>query len=322
MLTVSGRWSGAGFVASCRGAVQTCLSALVLTSLAVGASADVTTFQIELAATPTRTVDVQVSYPSETCAPCQLVVFSHGAFSAPERYERLLRSWGAGGYVIAAPLHVDSELNPSRDQYDGNATMLARLEDYALLTDSEELRSALAERGVALHAGVIAAGHSYGALIAQAAAGARLQRLDPPPAQLLAARARIVGVVALSPPGTMDGYVEAQDYALVEKPMLVVTGTTDILPGFVDDWRGHLASYEAASVAPAYALIFTEQDHYFNGAFGRPKDDLAPSTVEALASLNTLTLRFMRALTELELPASDAWMSLSGPGVEARAAVQ
>lgn len=316
---LAGRRSDARTIANCRRSIRRWVTSLVLAGFTVAASADVTTFHIELPATSARTVNVQVSYPNDNCSPCQLVVFSHGAFSAPERYARLLNSWAAGGYVIAAPLHVDSELNPSRDQYDGSATMLARLEDYALLTDSLALRSALAERGVALREGVIAAGHSYGGLIAQAAAGARLQQLDPPPTQLLAARDRIVGVVALSPPGTMAGYVEAQDYSLIEKPMLVVTGTTDILPGFVDDWRGHLASYEAAGAEPAYALIFTQQDHYFNGAFGRPQDDLDPATVGALASLNTLTLQFMRALTDSDLPDTDAWISLSGPGVEARA---
>lgn len=298
--------------------VGTLLCAWALAS-AVGAAP--ASFDLRLQATPTRAVDVQVVFPEGGCAACPLVVFSHGAYAAPERYARLLRGWAEAGYVVAAPLHLDSELHPEHERYppNGAPAVVARLEDFVSLTESERLRKELAERCVIVRDGVIAAGHSFGALIAQAAGGARLQQVDPAPAAFLAVRERVLGVVALSPPGSAPGYFEKADWALVERPMLVVTGTTDIIPGFFDDWRVHLDSFEAAQKAPAYALVFAGQDHYFNGAYGRPKEVLSPDTTAALVQLTASTVTFMEHLGAGKLPAAKEWVARSGPGVEARA---
>jgi dienelactone hydrolase len=274
--------------------------------------------QLALPASGGRVVPVQLSYPADGCDACRLVVFSHGAYAAPERYRRLTDAWAGAGYVVAAPMHVDSELNPTRDQYDPAATMLARLEDFALLTDSEAIRTALRDEGVVLAEGVIAAGHSYGAWIAQLAGGATLFNMDPLPDNFRAAQAAIIGVVALSPPGPVEDRILVEDWANVDQPMLVVTGTTDILPGFIDDWRLHLASFEVAQLAPAYALVFEGQDHYFNGAFGRPRDNIDAAAVAALATLNNCVADFMALVGTGRLPDADAWQSRATPTVDAR----
>ena len=280
-------------------------------------AAEVESQSITLTASGERPVQVTLTYPQGGCADCTLIAFSHGAYAAPSRYERLLRLWGEAGFVVAAPLHVDSELNPTRDQYDPDATMLARLEDFAMIS-GPPLRAALAGTAITLKDDIIAAGHSYGALIAQAAAGAGLQTVEVMPADFLAIGDSILGVVAISPPGPMEDYVEAEDWARVTLPMLVVTGTTDVLPGFMDDWRLHLASFEAARLAPAFALVYAGQDHNFNGAYCRPTPTLSPQDTAALQSLGALSVGFMHDLVDGQLPDRAAWLSLSGPMVEAR----
>lgn len=267
-----------------------------------------------------REVAIEVVHPDGGCDPCTLVVFSHGAFATPERYARLTAGWSEAGFVIASPLHVDSELHPQRDEFDGPAALAARLEDFHLVLTSQSLREALAARGVTVDGPAIAAGHSYGGLIAQVAAGARLQDQDAVPPALYEASADVAGVVALSPPGPFAGLVLDEDWASVGAPMLVVTGTTDILPGFMDEWQLHLRSFEAARQAPAYALVFEGQDHYFNGAFGRPKENLDEQTAAALERLIVLSNDFMERLVAGSPPSPAQWLALEDSALEARVA--
>jgi dienelactone hydrolase len=294
---------------------------LLLVQLAVApALAEPVRRSLMLAAPGGREVSVQVLRPQEGCDPCDLIVFSHGAFAAPERYDRLLMPWAEAGYLVAAPLHVDSELHPERDRYDGDQTRVARLEDFGLLAGTPALARALAAHGQSLSGRVVASGHSYGALIAQLAAGATLAGEQGPLPEIEAARPALDGVVALSPPGPFGDVIGADNWATVNEPMLVVTGTADILPGFVDDWRSHLVSFESARRQPSYALVYSGQDHYFNGAFGRPKAALDDADAAAMASLNDQVLDFLRRLRHDALPAPAQWTARSGALFEARVA--
>ena len=56
-----------------------------------------------------RTVQHTLWQP-ERAGSYPLMVFSHGAFSAPQRYDALLSELAGMGFVVAAPLHIDSEL--------------------------------------------------------------------------------------------------------------------------------------------------------------------------------------------------------------------
>ncbi|WP_260928532.1 alpha/beta hydrolase [Novosphingobium sp. 9] len=88
------------------------------------------------------------------------ILFSHGAASAPWKYAPMIDDWRARGYRVLAPLHVDSTDHPDTLAYPGLASWRARLEDMrslAQLTDQPH----------------IAAGHSYGALVALTLGGAR-----------------------------------------------------------------------------------------------------------------------------------------------------
>ncbi|MFK7829366.1 MAG: alpha/beta hydrolase family protein [Congregibacter sp.] len=308
-----------------RSATGSILCAALLMTVAIGSSLSVSAAQVEIVtatfsldAPQGREVPVLASYPQSACDPCRLVVFSHGAFAAPERYRRLSDVWARAGFVVVAPMHVDSELNASRDEYDRAATMRTRFEDFALLATGPQLRTVLAERGVTLMEKIIATGHSYGALIAQVAGGASVGGGAIIPESLLQARERVLGVVALSPPGPFPGGVNKENWAQINLPMLVVTGTRDVLPGFVDDWQLHLVSFEAASLAPAYALVFDDADHYFNGAFGRTVDVLSESVAKSVETLNAHTIEFMRALSVGRKMSAERWLALAAPGVEPR----
>ncbi len=180
--------------------------------------------------------------------------FSHGNFSSPIKYSRLLSAWAADGWEVIAPLHVDSSDHPDTKSYSPMQGFETRSEDMTLL--------ALEAAG----ASYIAAGHSYGALMALIQAGVEDFPMRPRDPALKA-------VIALSPPGPMPGVISAAGFAKLARPALIQTGDKDIFPGQAPEtWRTHLTAYEAP---PAKASLFayapTGVDHYFGGIIGRPE---------------------------------------------------
>ncbi|MDZ5649448.1 alpha/beta hydrolase [Nitrospirillum sp. BR 11828] len=159
------------------------------------------------------------------------ILFSHGALSAPWKYQSVIEAWGRAGYSVYAPLHVDSTDHPDQASFPGLASWPARIEDV---------------RAVADHLGgaYIAAGHSYGALIALVLGGATPAVPEGVPLPLRDPRARVT--VAFSPPGVGGGLVRAGDYATLAVPAIIQTGDRDFPPGSTD-WRSHLAAYDEAT---------------------------------------------------------------------------
>ena len=264
---------------------------------------------MEIAADDGRVVQTRLFAPANGCDVCALVIFSHGAFSTNGRYDRLLLAWARAGFVVAAPLHVDSEAHPDREDYAPDAALPTRVEDYRAVRDALTQAGRLQAISASLSGEVIAAGHSFGALIAQIAGGANPPSLARETLDALADRPP-AAVVAISPPPAMDGYIELSHWAQITVPMLVVTGTADLIPGFVTDWRQHLLSYEAASTEQAYALIFAEVDHYFNGAFGRPTPE-GERMASVIGDLNRSVVGFIHAVQDDVSPADSArWQAL------------
>lgn len=252
----------------------------------------------ELVASEDRRVPIRVITPT-SCqeAVCPLIVFSHGAFAAYDRYDALLHPLAEAGFQIVAPNHVDSEDHPQRTDYGPAQSMGLRLEDVGLIT-----REYPADQTIAL-------GHSYGALIAQFTGGA--QHGDPETQARIDALDRVDLVVAISPPGPLEGVMEAEQWRHITTPMLVVTGTEDIVPGFADDWRLHLVSFDAAEQSEAFALVYEDIDHYFNGMFGRERDpetdNEAAMRARAMTHLNTSITTFIRHFTTSTEPAETPW---------------
>ncbi|MEM8724685.1 MAG: hypothetical protein AAGE86_04095, partial [Pseudomonadota bacterium] len=55
-----------------------------------------------------RQIPTMVLHPEEP-GTYPLIVFSHGAFAAPDRYLKMLGPLSAAGNIVIAPMHVDSE---------------------------------------------------------------------------------------------------------------------------------------------------------------------------------------------------------------------
>jgi pimeloyl-ACP methyl ester carboxylesterase len=183
------------------------------------------------------------------------ILFSHGAKSSPRKYDALILPWVAAGYDVWAPLHVDSPDHPDTKKFTGYAPWRARIEDM---------------RALSQHIGDkprIAAGHSYGALVALTLGGAAAdvpEGLTGPLNDPL-----VSSVVAFSPPPPIKGLISRDGYATLNIPALIETGTLDVLPGAPagpDAYKGHLVAYDAT--APGhdhYAMVLDGVNHFFGG---------------------------------------------------------
>lgn len=215
-----------------------------------------------------------------------VILFSHGAASAPRFYDAIIAAWVRAGYRVLAPLHVDSQEHPDTAKYPGLASWKARIEDM---------------RALAGHLGNrprIAAGHSYGGLVALTLGGAAA--IPPPGIAGSLADPLVQAVIAFSPPAPVPVLVTQQGYAALAVPALIQTGTADIVPGITDadGWLGHLAPFHAAAPGgQRYALVLEGVDHYFGGAICR-YDRPGPKQVERLADANRIAALFLKAHAE------------------------
>ena len=201
--------------------------------------------------------------------PRALIAFSHGANSRPDKYDRLFERLAAAGYRLVAPLHADSPDHPGGGSIAREAGIPMRLAD---------MRAVLAQAG-GLPA--IAAGHSYGALIAQMLGGAGPTPPEP-----------VKAVVAWSPPGPFPPALTASAWSSQARPQLVITGTADTLPMMAPTWDVHRVSFDVAP-GPSALFVGAGVDHYFGNIIGRPErteSGQGPQFDQAV----TLTLAFLK----------------------------
>ncbi len=242
-----------------------------------------------------REIPVTVLHP-ENSGTYPLIAFSHGAFAAPDRYLKMLGPLAAAGHVVVAPMHIDSEEFGRAEPAGPDEVWRTRNEDMRLaLGELTAIEGSLAQNGIALdRTKVIAMGHSYGALMAQLAGGARAiegdgstpDRRDP----------AVDAVVVWSPPGVLPGRMTPESWSTLATPSFTITGTADVLPGFIDNWEDHKASFEYAPVGTAELWVGQGVDHYFGGMFGREKPaDEASNELFQLALERTLA--FMQRKT-------------------------
>lgn len=215
------------------------------------------------------------------------ILFSHGALSAPQLYEAVIGTWVADGWHVLAPLHVDSEQHPRTREFPGLASWKARIEDM---------------RALSAHVGKrpwVAAGHSYGGLVALTMGGAAA--VPPPGITGALSDANVRAVVAFSPPAPVPVLCTAEGYAKLAVPALIQTGTADNPPAgpglapVPGSWKGHLAPYDAA--APGgnrYGLVLEGVDHYFGGLICRYEVP-GPQQVARLEDAKRISTQFLRA---------------------------
>ena len=208
--------------------------------------------------------------------------FSHGNFSAPLKYATLMDAWSRAGWDVLAPLHVDSSDHPEKARYSPMQSFALRLEDMEILAKDTKGKH------------YVAAGHSYGALIALILGGAK--PLLPRAPDMQPRNSGVRSVLALSPPGPMPGLIDTTGFSALAVPAMVITGDKDIFPGQpADAWKQHLAAYDAtASGGHRYALILDGVDHYFGGIIGRPEHP-GPKQERAFALLNDALIWFLKS---------------------------
>jgi hypothetical protein len=176
-----------------------------------------------------------------------IILFSHGALSSPAKYSELTTPWSTRGFAIIAPLHADSADWAGTKPAMADQTAWRMADMAAVIADLP---------GFGRKAGftpgklpLIAAGHSFGALIAMSIS-------DP----------NIVSVLAFSPPGPLPGIT----LPVVSKPMFTVTGTADAHPMIAPKWEAHLTAHQQ-STGLAWAYVGKDADHYFGGIYCRPE---------------------------------------------------
>lgn len=198
-----------------------------------------------------------------------VVLFSHGAASAPSHYDGIILPWVAAGYEVWAPLHVDSPQHPDTKAFAGLATWRARIEDM---------------RALAAYVGgrYVAAGHSFGGLTALTLGGASAIAPDGIAGPLRDPNA--TAVVAFSPPGPIPTLISAAGYATLAVPALIQTGDRDVslAPGAdPESWRLHLAAFEAAPAGgDRYALVLAGVNHFFGGLICWPDQPGPPQEAQ------------------------------------------
>lgn len=203
-----------------------------------------------IAAQPT-TVDLPVGQRRTTmivwapARPRGVALFSHGHGSWPDRYDQIARALMTDGFAVCAPMHVDSVHYPDRDRFTLQQSFPERLADMAAAS------SYAAKRFAGLP--VMAVGHSFGTLTALCLGGA-LAGIGPfrDPA--------VKAVLGFSTPGRIPGLIQPNAYASVQVPVMIVTGTADLVPGFVTDPADHLFPAETAPT-DSYALVVAGADH-------------------------------------------------------------
>ena len=132
-----------------------------------------------------RLVPVRLYWPDTAArgAPVPLIVFSHGIGGSRAGYSHLGRYWAGQGYASLHVQHVGSD----NQLWRGNLfTLSGRLQQATQESEAiarvADLRFALdqllaGERGTRIDTTrIVAAGHSYGAMTAMLAAGARVER--------------------------------------------------------------------------------------------------------------------------------------------------
>ncbi|MBL0923111.1 MAG: alpha/beta fold hydrolase [Sphingomonadaceae bacterium] len=195
------------------------------------------------------------------------------------------------------PLHVDSEAHAQHSKIAPPEVWRTRVEDM-------KLAISYAWHRLGSETQIVAAGHSYGALVAQALGGATVfgQEVREP---------RVSTIVAISPPGPIPNFVSAEDWAKIAVPMLVTTGTADVLPMIAPTWQAHLASFTATRVPRSAAWVGREVDHYFGQMIQRLARH-APNQKSQFDAAMYIVDRYIGAIAET-LKNDLAWFSGNGP---------
>lgn len=222
-----------------------------------------------------------------------VVVFSHGFKCELAGNDPLVGHWARHGYTVIAPQHLDAEPDSKAEAYPQHVGWTERRRDMERSLDLlDQIVAAVPElEGTLDLSTVIAAGHSYGGLTAQSAAGAKTFSRGEPNVLVHEPDARFKAVVAVSPPGKMPGFVDDNTAKSIATPMIVTTGTEDFIPPMMPTWEVHADTYHDAPAGEKYLAVVEGADHRFGGLIC---GDVGTEAQDSeMAVLNATTLAFL-----------------------------
>ena len=222
-----------------------------------------------------------------------LVVFSHGSLCDADHNDGLSRHWASHGYVVIQPRHLDSAPATFESGLDPAQVWRVRRDHMAIVADEADVLLAHIDRwkGSLDRRVVTAAGHSYGALTAQATAGAITGSFEAPGESERHVDDRYDVVVAIAPPGPMQTFVTEATGSQIEKPMLVAVGTEDAYPPLWPTWESHRLTFDTAPGGDHYLAIIDGADHRYGGLIcSENEDPPQPTQLGRMAAVTTLFL--------------------------------
>ena len=217
-------------------------------------------------------VEVRVRAPVRANGPCPVILFSHGLGGSREGYWPLAEAWASAGFVVIQPTHVGSDTQTLKAAgYFGFAAAARQAaSDPQILAGRPRLLSRLIDLLPLIQAqltdfnGTLDAtrigvgGHSYGAWTTLAVAGVDYRIAGTMDSRPLA-------FLALSPPGPGR---EPPDTTAAQRPILVMTGSEDYQPAFLDPedgiernpaWRERL--WELLPAGNAFLAVLDKAHH-------------------------------------------------------------
>lgn len=239
-----------------------------------------------------RELPVRVYLPKATgLAP--VVLFSHGLGGSSRGYSYLGKHWAGRGYVVVVVQHPGSEAslwqgnaNPaaSLKKAANKENFLLRVQDIPTVIDqlalwNREAGHPLSNRLDLDKIGV--AGHSFGALTAQALGGETFgwggaKFTDP----------RIQAALCLSPGSPRFGK-PAKAFGTVKIPWMLVTGTNDVAALGGQNLSNRLAVFPALPVGGKYELVLNGANHMAFTDSPAPRSTSNPNHHKAIEALST-----------------------------------
>ena len=260
-----------------------------------------------------REIPVRLYLPEGT-GPHAVILYSHGMGGTRRDCAYLGRHWAGRGYASAFLQHHGSDqeaweraTNEERLRARREAGSLPSLEvrtrDLSTVLDWLQARSRqpghfLEGRLDLARVGV--AGHSFGAMTAQAAAG----QVFPGGPHLADPRIRAALVLSPLPPRGQDPKAA---FGSVSLPWMLMTGTLDRAPNGEDDLASRMQVYEALPQGAKYHVVLQDAEHMtFTDQASPSGDPNHHRVVQALSSA------FWDAFLRGE-PAARAWLDGAGP---------
>ena len=237
---------------------------------------------------------VFATYPAAP-AHFPVIVFSHGNFCEVTRYDKITHHWVSHGYVVLQPRHLDTAPFDSGFPHSRHTVWINRVNDMRIVLDalvSNDTSANTLNQRIDV-ARVVVAGHSFGALTAQSMVGARTRSRDGTNTVIQTSDPRVSAVIAISPPGEMERFVDSATASAIRVPMLVTTGTEDASDVMWPDWRAHRLTYDTAPEGGKALLVLNGGDHYLGGLICLGQD--TPDQKQSLRLLNAVTTAFLNS---------------------------